>query len=122
MAPPGPPSDRGRWGLLALVTGAHTLGAVSVLAVAPLAPLLLEHLPLPRAHVGPLLPRPAAAGGPAPHTGAGRPLPSRHLPRRRRHVAARGVVHRPLRRPAHPGRGAMRERRARRPRRRGRDA
>jgi MFS transporter, ACS family, hexuronate transporter len=56
MAPPGPPSDRGRWGLLALVTGAHTLGAVSVLAVAPLAPLLLEDLLLTRAQVGLFLP------------------------------------------------------------------
>ncbi len=56
MAPPGPPTDRGRWGLLALVTGAHTLGAVSVLAVAPLAPLLLEDLHLTRAQVGLFLP------------------------------------------------------------------
>ena len=56
MAPPGPPADRGRWGLLALVTGAHTLGAVSVLAVAPLAPLLLEDLHLTRAQVGLFLP------------------------------------------------------------------
>src|SRR4029434_9234483 len=56
MAPPGPRSDRGRWGLLALVTGAHTLGAVSVLAVAPLAPLLLEDLHLTRAQVGLFLP------------------------------------------------------------------
>lgn len=56
MALPGPPSDRGRWGLLALVTGAHTLGAVSVLAVAPLAPLLLEDLHLTRAQVGLFLP------------------------------------------------------------------
>ena len=56
MAPPGTPSDRGRRGLLALVTGAHTLGAVSVLAVAPLAPLLLEDLHLTRAQVGLFLP------------------------------------------------------------------
>jgi len=56
MAPSGPRSDRGRWGLLALVTGAHTLGAVSVLAVAPLAPLLLEDLHLTRAQVGLFLP------------------------------------------------------------------
>jgi MFS transporter, ACS family, hexuronate transporter len=56
MEPPGPSADRGRWGLLALVTGAHTLGAVSVLAVAPLAPLLLEDLHLTRAQVGLFLP------------------------------------------------------------------
>src|SRR4029434_4436984 len=56
MAQPVPRSDRGRWGLLALVTGAHTLGAVSVLAVAPLAPLLLEDLLLTRAQVGLFLP------------------------------------------------------------------
>src|SRR5687768_11945008 len=56
MAPPSTPSDRGRWGLLALVTGAHALGAVSVLAVAPLAPLLLEDLDLTRAQVGLFLP------------------------------------------------------------------
>ena len=48
--------DRGRWGVLALVTGAHGLGAVSVLAVAPLAPLLLEDLGLTRAQVGLFLP------------------------------------------------------------------
>src|SRR4029453_4652264 len=56
MAPPGPRSDRGRWGLLALVTGAHTLGAGSGLAGGPLAPRLLEGLPLPRAQVGLFLP------------------------------------------------------------------
>jgi ACS family hexuronate transporter-like MFS transporter len=56
VAPPSSPSDRGRWGLLALVTGAHALGAVSVLAVAPLAPLLLEDLHLTRAQVGLFLP------------------------------------------------------------------
>lgn len=58
MAPP-PDSrspDPGRWGLLALVSGAHTLGAVSVLAVAPLAPLLLQDLHLSRAQVGLFLP------------------------------------------------------------------
>ena len=54
--PPGPSIDRGRWGLLAFVTGAHMLGAVSVLAVAPLAPLLLEDLHLTRAQVGLFLP------------------------------------------------------------------
>jgi sugar phosphate permease len=56
MATPGPPDHRGRWGVLALVTGAHGLGAVSVLAVAPLAPLLLEDLRLTRAQVGLFLP------------------------------------------------------------------
>jgi MFS transporter, ACS family, hexuronate transporter len=56
MAPPSTQPDRGRWGLLALVTGAHALGAVSVLAVAPLAPLLLEDLHLTRAQVGLFLP------------------------------------------------------------------
>jgi sugar phosphate permease len=48
--------DRGRWGVLAMVTGAHALGAVSVLAVAPLAPLLLADLGLTRAQVGLFLP------------------------------------------------------------------
>jgi len=48
--------DPGRWGLLALVSGAHALGAVSVLAVAPLAPLLLQDLHLSRAQVGLFLP------------------------------------------------------------------
>jgi MFS transporter, ACS family, hexuronate transporter len=56
MAPPSTPSGRGRWGLLSLATGAHALGAVSVLAVAPLAPLLLEDLHLTRAQVGLFLP------------------------------------------------------------------
>ena len=56
MPPPSPGPDRGRWGLLALVTGAHALGAVSVLAVAPLAPVLLEDLHLTRAQVGLFLP------------------------------------------------------------------
>ena len=46
----------GRWAILALVTGAHTLGAVSVLAVAPLSPLILDDLDLSRAQVGLLLP------------------------------------------------------------------
>ena len=47
---------RGRWGVLTLVSGAHALGAISVLAVAPLAPLLLEDLHLTRAQVGLFLP------------------------------------------------------------------
>ncbi len=52
----GRSSDPGRWALLALVTGAHTLGAVSVLAVAPLAPLLVQDLGLSRVQVGLFLP------------------------------------------------------------------
>src|SRR5919204_427559 len=45
-----------RWPLLALVTLAHGLGALSVLAVAPLAPFLLEALHFSRAQVGWFLP------------------------------------------------------------------
>ncbi|MGH7347016.1 MAG: MFS transporter, partial [Candidatus Rokuibacteriota bacterium] len=45
-----------RWPTLALVTLAHALGALTALAVAPLAPLLLESLALSRAQVGLLLP------------------------------------------------------------------
>jgi MFS transporter, ACS family, hexuronate transporter len=56
VAAPRQSADRGRWGLLALVTGAHALGTVSVLAVAPLAPVLLEDLHLTRAQVGLFLP------------------------------------------------------------------
>ena len=41
-----------RWPILALVTVAHGLGALSVLAVAPLAPFLLDALQLTRAQVG----------------------------------------------------------------------
>jgi MFS transporter, ACS family, hexuronate transporter len=48
--------DRGRWGLLALVSIAHALGAITVLAVAPLAPLLLDDLQLTRTQVGLFLP------------------------------------------------------------------
>ena len=48
--------DRGRWRLLALVSIAHALGAISVLAVAPLAPLLLDDLRLTRTQVGLFLP------------------------------------------------------------------
>ena len=51
-----PRSPRARWAVLALVTGAHTLGAVSVLAIAPLSPLLLDDLGLTRAQVGYFLP------------------------------------------------------------------
>lgn len=45
-----------RWGALVLVTLAHALGSASVLAVAPLAPFLLDALRLTRAQVGFLLP------------------------------------------------------------------
>lgn len=56
MHSPFSPADPGRWGLLALVTAAHTLSAVSVLAIAPLAPLLRDELGLSRAQVGLFLP------------------------------------------------------------------
>jgi MFS family permease len=45
-----------RWPILALVTITHGLGALAVLAVAPLAPFLLEALHLSRAQVGWFLP------------------------------------------------------------------
>jgi MFS transporter, ACS family, hexuronate transporter len=45
-----------RWCVLTLVTLAHALGALTALAVAPLAPLLLESLSLSRAQVGLFLP------------------------------------------------------------------
>lgn len=45
-----------RWPILALVTIAHGLGALSVLAVAPLSPFLLDALHLSRAQVGWFLP------------------------------------------------------------------
>ena len=45
-----------RWAILTLVTVAHGLGALSVLAVAPLAPFLLDALHLTRAQVGWFLP------------------------------------------------------------------
>jgi len=44
------------WTMLALVTLAHALGALSVLSVAPLAPFLLEAFGLTRAQVGLFLP------------------------------------------------------------------
>src|SRR5688500_11071177 len=44
------------WLVLALVTLAHALGALSVLAVAPLAPLLLDAMQLSRVQVGLFLP------------------------------------------------------------------
>lgn len=45
-----------RWPVLALVTVAHALGALSVLSVAPLSPFLLDALALSRAQVGLFLP------------------------------------------------------------------
>jgi sugar phosphate permease len=45
-----------RWGVLALMTSAHALGSLSALAVAPLAPFLLDGLRLSRAEVGLCLP------------------------------------------------------------------
>ena len=45
-----------RWPILALVTVAHGLGALAVLAVAPLSPFLLDALGLTRAQVGWFLP------------------------------------------------------------------
>jgi len=44
------------WPVLALVTLAHALGALSVLSVAPLSPFLLDALGLSRAQVGLVLP------------------------------------------------------------------
>src|SRR2546428_13963377 len=49
-------SSMSRWAILALVTAAHGLGALSVLAVAPLPPFLLDDLHLSRAQVGWVLP------------------------------------------------------------------
>src|SRR5256712_7392442 len=49
-------SSMSRWAILALVTTAHGLGALAVLAVAPLAPFLLDDLHLSRAQVGWFLP------------------------------------------------------------------
>jgi MFS family permease len=45
-----------RWPILVLVTLAHGLGALTALAVAPLAPFLLESLALSRVQVGLFLP------------------------------------------------------------------
>jgi sugar phosphate permease len=45
-----------RWTVLTVVTLAHGLGALSVLSVAPLAPVLLDALALTRAQVGLFLP------------------------------------------------------------------
>lgn len=45
-----------RWGILGLITLAHTLGSFTILSLAPLSPLLLDSLHLSRAQVGLLLP------------------------------------------------------------------
>src|SRR5439155_59306 len=45
-----------RWGILALVTLAHGLGALTALAAVPLAPFLLEELALSRTQAGLFLP------------------------------------------------------------------
>jgi sugar phosphate permease len=45
-----------RWGVLVLMTVAHALGSLSALAVAPLAPFLLDGFRLSRAEVGLCLP------------------------------------------------------------------
>lgn len=47
---------KARWPILALVTVAHALGALTALAVAPLAPFLLDSLGLSRVQVGLFLP------------------------------------------------------------------
>lgn len=47
---------RSRWAVLLLLTGAHALGAAAALAVAPLAPVLLDALGLTRAQIGLLVP------------------------------------------------------------------
>src|SRR5437899_9949425 len=47
---------RSRWPILGLVTLAHALGALTALAVAPLAPFLLDSLALSRVQVGLFLP------------------------------------------------------------------
>ena len=47
---------RSRWAVLLLLTGAHALSAAAALAVAPLAPVLLDALGLTRAQIGLLVP------------------------------------------------------------------
>ncbi len=56
MADAGPAPEPFRWSALALVTVVHALGSASVLAVAPLAPFILDALGLSRVQVGFLLP------------------------------------------------------------------
>ncbi|MBI4608068.1 MAG: MFS transporter [Candidatus Rokubacteria bacterium] len=48
--------ERSRWAILALITVAHALGSLSVLAAAPLSPFLLDALELSRTQVGLFLP------------------------------------------------------------------
>src|SRR5262245_64119695 len=50
------PPVTSRWPILALVTVAHALGALTALAVTPLTPFLLEALSLSRVQVGLCLP------------------------------------------------------------------
>src|SRR5439155_11822221 len=52
----GTPVKRSRWAVLLLLTGAHALSAAAALAVAPLAPVLLDALGLTRAQIGLLVP------------------------------------------------------------------
>jgi len=47
---------RSRWAVLSLLTAAHALSAAAALAVAPLAPVLLDALDLTRAQVGLFVP------------------------------------------------------------------
>ena len=47
---------RSRWTVLLLLTGAHALSAAAALAVAPLAPVLLDALGLTRVQIGLLVP------------------------------------------------------------------
>ncbi|MBF8287209.1 MAG: MFS protein, partial [Candidatus Rokubacteria bacterium] len=47
---------RSRWTVLSLLTAAHALSAAAALAVAPLAPVLLDALDLSRAQVGLFVP------------------------------------------------------------------
>src|SRR5262245_65893983 len=54
--PSGGEDLKSRWPILALVTVAHALGALTALAVAPLAPFLLESLELTRVQAGLFLP------------------------------------------------------------------
>jgi len=54
--PAAAPAPRFRWVALALVTSGHAFGSIAALAVAPLAPFLLDSLGLSRAQVGLLLP------------------------------------------------------------------
>src|SRR5262245_31247352 len=54
--PSGGEDLKSRWPILTLVTVAHALGALTALAVAPLAPFLLESLELTRVQAGLFLP------------------------------------------------------------------